>query len=129
MAHPETRSVPEWDVVDRLKKSLRHAEMDSADIAQALGVRRETVSRWLNGKVPVNTRTLQAWAVATGVDVVWLTTGAANRPTGGGASFFGSLGFHPAPVAPAALAQSAERFTRNEECYGSAPVGLVDLAA
>ncbi|HEY7052394.1 MAG TPA: helix-turn-helix transcriptional regulator [Mycobacterium sp.] len=72
-------SVPEWDLADRMRKSLRVAGLPGRDMAAYLGVEHSTVSRWLNGRVDPSTRTLRLWALRTGVPYEWLRDGWAPR--------------------------------------------------
>lgn len=109
--HTSPGAVPEWDLHDRMRKSLRHAGLDNAGIAERLGVDPATVSRWLTGKQTITDRTLRAWAMGTGVDYQWLALGAG--PSGGDGEVVDSA------MPSAALAQSAERFTRNDEWNAS----------
>lgn len=71
----------EIDQVDRLHKSLRIAGMTSGQMAEYLGVHRNTVSNYLGGK-SVDKRTLMLWALRTGVPYEWLQSGKV-APDGG----------------------------------------------
>lgn len=71
-------SVPgglDWDLQDRLHKSLRMRGMKTSGMAAVLGVHRNTITNYLTGRTPVDRRTLISWAFATGVPVEWLETG------------------------------------------------------
>ena len=74
MARPDAMpgSVPEWDVADRMRKSLRHADIGVQEIADYLGVSRNTVSTWINGRIQPGRQTLRLWALRCGVDFEWL---------------------------------------------------------
>lgn len=74
--------MPEWDIADRLAKALRHADVDKHEMADYLGVHRNTVSAYVNGRTSVDKRTLRLWAMRCGVDLGWLETGKAPRPGG-----------------------------------------------
>lgn len=67
--------LPDWDVADRLAKSLRHSKVTVNEMAAFMGVHRNTVSGWINGRTPVNERTLKLWAERTGWPLEWLRTG------------------------------------------------------
>jgi len=67
--------VPEWDLADRLARTLRETGIGVSDMAAQLGVSRETVGRWTNGKGVPKRAGLLAWASVTGVDLEWLETG------------------------------------------------------
>lgn len=82
----------EFDLYDRLRKSMRVADKTSTDLARDLGVHRNTIANVLGGRVRVERRTLVAWAVATGVPVAWLEHGVEpnDGPDGGLALPIGS---------------------------------------
>lgn len=65
-------TIPAWDVADRMRKSLRTAAVSVADMADYLGVSRNAVSTWINGRVRPSTQTLRLWALRTGVPYEWL---------------------------------------------------------
>jgi transcriptional regulator with XRE-family HTH domain len=64
--------VPEWDVADRMRKALRHADLGVQEIADYLGVSRNTASTWINGRIVPSTQTLRLWAMRCGVSYEWL---------------------------------------------------------
>ena len=70
-------TIPHWDLADRLRKALRESDTSVAEIARALGVTRQTVGNWIAGRYVPSRATLVAWALATGVDLIWLETGTA----------------------------------------------------
>jgi transcriptional regulator with XRE-family HTH domain len=67
--------VPQWELYDRLGKAQRDAGIGVAEMADLLGVSRETVGRWLSGRGVPKRGALVAWASLTGVDLRWLETG------------------------------------------------------
>lgn len=67
--------VPEFDLADRMRKALRASDTGVQEIADYLGVVRNTVSNWINGKITPSKQTLRLWALRTGVDFDWLQTG------------------------------------------------------
>lgn len=72
----------EFDLLDRLAKSLRVSGKSRDQLAADLGVHRNTIGNYLNGRTPVDRRTLVAWAVTTGVPLEWLEHGTgASGPT------------------------------------------------
>ncbi|MEH3142473.1 MAG: helix-turn-helix transcriptional regulator [Mycobacterium kyogaense] len=76
-------AVPQWDLADRLMKSLRVANMSQQQMADHLEVHRNTVNGWLNGKGKPPTRPmLIAWALRTGVPFEWVANGDSGRPDG-----------------------------------------------
>lgn len=68
-------AAPPWDVADRMRKSLRHADIGVQEMAVYLGVARNTVSTWINGRIDPSTQTLRLWALRCGVPYDWLQNG------------------------------------------------------
>jgi Helix-turn-helix len=64
--------VPEWDLADRMRKALRISGMDVQEMADYLGVARNTVSTWINGRNRPSRPTLRLWAIRCGVPYEWL---------------------------------------------------------
>ena len=78
--------IPQWDVADRMRKSLRNAALGVQEMADYLDVSRNTVSTWINGRIEPSVQTLRLWAFRTGVSYAWLKDGlTSSGPTGGGA--------------------------------------------
>lgn len=73
--------VPRWDIADRLRKSLREADIAVKEMADYLGVSRNTVSAWINGRVPINPEALPKWAELTGLPQRWIEHGDGPGPT------------------------------------------------
>lgn len=67
--------VPEWDTADRMRKAIRVADIGVQEMADYLGVGRNTVSTWINGRITPSTQTVRLWALRCGVDYEWLATG------------------------------------------------------
>lgn len=67
--------VPEWDLADRMRKALRHADIGVAEMADYLGVSRRSVSNWINGSVEPSLQTLRLWSLRTGVPLEWVLAG------------------------------------------------------
>lgn len=72
--------IPDWDLADRLNKALKVAGMSVQEMADYLGVHRNTVSAWINDRTPPDTRTIRLWAMRTGVPFEWLRDG--TEPSG-----------------------------------------------
>lgn len=70
-----TTTAPAWDLADRLRKALRHGDVGVGEMAEYLGVERNTVSRYINGHTKADVRTLRLWAMRTGVPYEWLLHG------------------------------------------------------
>lgn len=75
--------IPTWDTADRMKKALREADLGVQEIAEYLGVSRNTVSTWINGRIEPSKQTLRLWAMKTGVPFDWLTDEADPSGRGG----------------------------------------------
>lgn len=67
--------LPRWDLADRMRKSLRHAEMSVQEMADYLDVDRSTVSTWINNRIYPPFATQRLWAMRTGVPFEWLHHG------------------------------------------------------
>ncbi len=81
MMQPRAWSALEFDKADRLRRALRVADVSSNDMADYLGVSRNSVSAWINGRTEPSTQTTRLWALRTGVPYMWLETGEApNEP-------------------------------------------------
>ncbi len=70
----------EFDMPDRMRRSLRISGVSAGDMADYLGVRREAVSTWLSGRVNPRKSTLRLWAMRTGVPLEWIETGQVPDP-------------------------------------------------
>jgi transcriptional regulator with XRE-family HTH domain len=73
----------EFDQADRLRRALRVSNMSVSDMADYLGVTRNTVSNWINGHTPPSTQSLMLFAMRTGVPYEWLETGTSGDPRKG----------------------------------------------
>lgn len=81
-AMTEVGTVPTWTLGWRLQRSLAHAELSVAEMADELGVTRSTISRWMHDKgAPPRTIYVRQWAMRTGVSADWLngSAGPANE--------------------------------------------------
>lgn len=75
--------IPAWTLGDRLAKARKLAGLSQQELADALYVSRNTVNNWENDHTRPSGRKVAAWALRTGVDPVWITSGHANTDTGG----------------------------------------------
>lgn len=91
------RNIPEWTIGERLAKAREWAGMDQETFAERIGVSRSTVSNYERGRSEPKRIVLNAWAMATGVPLVWLQTGESPRTGGpdGGVAEQGSTGSGP----------------------------------
>lgn len=69
---------PEWDLADRMRKSLRHAGLGVQEMADYMGVSASSVSNWINGRIRPTKPTQRLWAMRTGVPFSWLAEGTAG---------------------------------------------------
>ncbi len=76
-------TIPQWDLADRLRKALRHASLEQQEMAEYLGISRNTVSNWVNGNNRPSPPALKLWALRTGVDYDWLRDGVNPQVAGG----------------------------------------------
>ncbi len=65
----------EMDQADRMRKALRVSDVSVQEIADSVGVNRNTVSAWINGRGKPNQRQLAAFALRTGAPIEWLKSG------------------------------------------------------
>ena len=79
--HSEEKGVvPVFDLADRMSKALREGRVSVAEMAEYLGVHRNTLGRYLSGASAPKRQTLRLWALRTGVPFKWLETGAEPEP-------------------------------------------------
>lgn len=83
MTQRATDLVPdlEWDLADRLRKSLRSSGIGVQQMADELGLDRNSVSRYINGHTVPARAALIVWAMRTGVPLEWLENGEDPRRT------------------------------------------------
>lgn len=67
--------IPQWTLGDRLRKARSLTGLNTRDFAEVIGASQPTVTAAENDRSKVRTITLNAWALATGVDRRWLETG------------------------------------------------------
>lgn len=66
---------PEVQIRHRLRIAREHAGLDQGQLAELIGVSRNTVSNAETGAVQARKIVLNAWALACGVAVTWILTG------------------------------------------------------
>lgn len=69
--------IPAIKLGDRLGLSLKHANVSHQEMADYLGVSRNTIGNYLSERTHADKRTLMLWSMRTGVDLEWLRTGQA----------------------------------------------------
>lgn len=75
--------VPQWDVADRITKALRHGSVTTGEMAQYLGVSRQTVGNWTHGRFEPSIQSMRLIALRCGVSYSWLRTGKADAQSDG----------------------------------------------
>jgi len=85
MSEQPTFGVPEWTLGDRLGKSLDFAKLSVGEMADYLGISRNTVGNYLGDRTRIPQPTLTLWAMRTGVPKKWIETGTTS-PHGDGGS-------------------------------------------
>lgn len=74
------RFIFEFDLADRMRKALRVSGWSVQDISAQLGVSRNTVSSWLNGRSVPSEEQLTVWAAYTRAPPEWLQRGTPPAP-------------------------------------------------
>ncbi len=65
-------TIPQWTLGDRMGKALDHAGIGMQEMADYLGVSRNSVSNWVHGRITPSRQTLLLWSMRTGVDLDWI---------------------------------------------------------
>lgn len=68
--------VPAFTQGDRLRKARTYAGLTVAELSERAGMSEKTVNNYEGDRVKTRRPTLIAWALATGVSLEWLETGA-----------------------------------------------------
>lgn len=66
---------PVWTMGDRLRKAREVSGYTQSDLADQIGISKRTIQSAENGHHAVRRITINAWSLATGVPVAWLTFG------------------------------------------------------
>lgn len=84
MSEMHMTALLQFDLQDRLAKSLRVAGVSVQELAEYLGVNRNTVGNYLSGRTRPSRSILIAWALRCGVPIQWLEHGVlpSNEPDG-----------------------------------------------
>jgi transcriptional regulator with XRE-family HTH domain len=95
-----TERAPEFDLADRMRKSLRHAGIGVQDMADYLEVSRNAVGTWINGRNKPSPQTVRLWALRCGVPYGWLRDGGTGvtRPGPDGDAGWAPRGSNPQPA-------------------------------
>ena len=78
-----TGTIPEWTKGDRLAKALKSAGVSVQDMADYLGVSRQTVGNYVSGRTQLTRGDMRLWAMRCGVPLEWLETGERPEPKSG----------------------------------------------
>ena len=70
-----TPSIPPDTVGDRMRRALRKENISVQEMAEYLGVSRNTVGTWINDHIRPSEQTFKLWAMRTGVPLDWLKEG------------------------------------------------------
>ena len=107
--------VPGWTLGWRMQRALSYADLTTIQVAEAMGVSRTTVSRWLNDAATPKRAFLIQLSLMTRVSLEWLETGKVPRPDGpdGGLEECAIRDSNPKPAAweDTALTSSVARRT------------------
>lgn len=68
----QTTLTPVWTLGDRLRKARDFADITSADMAERLGVSRNTITNYENDHTRPSLLAVRAYSDETGVDLDWL---------------------------------------------------------
>lgn len=74
--------VPTWTLGWRMQRAMAHAGMNAGDVADAMGVNRTTISRWINDTTTPKRAFIWQFALLTRTNREWLETGNAPQPDG-----------------------------------------------
>lgn len=72
--------VPQFTLGDRLDKALRVAGVSHQEMAEYLGVSRNTIGNYIAERTHVSEGTLRLWSFRTLVPLEWLRGDEAGRP-------------------------------------------------
>lgn len=104
----------EFDLADRLRKSLRVADVSVQEMADYLEVNRNTVGRWLGGGGEPKGLYMRMWAMRTGVPIEWLRSGHLNEETPSPGGDGVSVNEPPAGIEPATFSLQLLHFDRED---------------
>lgn len=82
---PTGGEIPTWNLQDRLQKALDFAGVSRSEMADLLGVNRNTVGNYVAGRTRIPRASLLVWAMRCGVSLNWVNTGEGQAtPSGDG---------------------------------------------
>lgn len=68
-------SIPQFELSDRLRKSLEYANVNVEEMAEYLEVHPTTIRNWVGGRTRPRASDVKLWAMRTGVPYSWLAHG------------------------------------------------------
>ncbi len=72
--------IPQWTLGDRLRKAREQRGLGVQDLANELGISRNSVGNYESGRTRPPRPTLIVWSMRCGVPIEWLQTGIAAGP-------------------------------------------------
>lgn len=69
-----------WTIGDRLRKARETAGLEQQELADIIGISRNTVSNYEKGRTQPRMLELREWSAATAVDLHWLVADWVKRP-------------------------------------------------
>lgn len=73
--HRQDLNPPAWTLGERLRKARNHAGMEQVELADALGVARNTISNYETDRRHPSKALIRYWAEVCGVSNDWLVDG------------------------------------------------------
>lgn len=84
MSNAPAFDIPRFEARHRMRLALEHADISVSDMADYLGVNRNTTSNYLNGHTRPNRAVLRLWALRCGVPLEWIEHGTEPQDDPGG---------------------------------------------
>lgn len=109
--------VPEFHLGDRLRKSLDVAGMSVQDMADHLGVSRNTVSNYLALRTTPSRSVVRDWSLRCGVPFEWVLTGRLDLTDGPDGD--------PATTATSGSRRGRTQRRSSTEWYVSSPIAMI----
>jgi hypothetical protein len=63
--------LPTWNLADKLRKSLEHAQVETETMAAYLEVHPNTIRNWTAGRTRPPASAVKLWAMRTGIPYEW----------------------------------------------------------
>jgi hypothetical protein len=75
--------LPTWNLADKLRKSLEHAQVETETMAAYLEVHPNTIRNWTAGRTRPPASAVKLWAMRTGIPYEWFTPEVAQQDISG----------------------------------------------